>query len=160
MRKKDVSKLYDAELYQYRHEQDEKRFGEYMNQILALEEHEVYAKKNFLRHPWFKVCRDDSMKGRMDFPTREVKVGEDTCLVYDIPPERMQEALDKANPFKGEVFFPVQYYNFGKAIILYAFGYNFIVKSTFFETGETAFGWGLSREDLARIAEIEKKDRQ
>ena len=27
MRKKDVSKLYDAELYQYRHEQDEKRFG-------------------------------------------------------------------------------------------------------------------------------------
>ena len=72
----------------------------------------------------------------------------------------MQEALDKANPFKGEMFFPVQYHNFGKAIVLYAFGYNFIVKPNFFETGETAAGWGLSREELTRIAEIEKKDRQ
>ena len=158
MRKKDISELKDAELYRYRARRNEKRFGEYMDKLLALEDHEVHEKKNFLRQVWFKGIRDDSMKGRMDFPTREVKVGEDTCLVYDIPPERMQEALDKANPHKGEVFFPVEYYNYRKAIILYAFGYNFIVKPNFFETGEPAFGWGLSREELDRIREIEKRN--
>jgi hypothetical protein len=155
MRKKDVSKLKDADLYHYRHQQDEKRFGEYMNKILALEEHEVNEKKNYLRGHWFRI-RDESTKGLMDFPTHEVKVGEDTCLVYDIPPERMQEALDKANPFKGEIFFPVRYCNFGKALILYAFGYNFIVKPTFFTTGETAFGWGLMKEELTNISNMEK----
>ena len=156
MRKKDISKLRDAELYQYRHEQDEKLFGEYMNKLLALEEREVYEKKNYLRGHWFRI-RDESTKGLMDFPTHEVKVGEDTCLVYDIPPERMQEALDKANPYKGALFFPVRYCNFGKAVILYAFGYNFIVKPTFFTTGETADGWGLMEEELIMISNMEKE---
>ena len=65
MPKKDISKLKDAELYHYRHEQDEKLFGEYMKQRLALLEREVHEKKNYLRGEWFRT-RDDSMKGLMD----------------------------------------------------------------------------------------------
>ena len=86
MRKKDISELKDGELYHYRAMQNEKMFGEYMNKRFAILDHEINDKKNYLRDVWFRT-RDDNMKGLMDFPTREVNVGEDTCLVYEIPRE-------------------------------------------------------------------------
>ena len=153
MRKKEISELKDGELYHYRAMQNEKMFGEYMNKRLALLDHEIHDKKNYLRDVWFRT-RDDSMKGLMDFPTREVNVGEDTCLVYEIPPEKLQEALDKANPYKGDLFFPAKCYS--KAIIIYFHGYNFIVKPNFFETGETPENWGLCKEDFITFSNMEK----
>lgn len=147
-RKKKFSELTDADLYHYRCKQDEKLFGEYMKERFANIDHEIHDKKNYLRDVWFRT-RDDSMKGLMDFPTHEAVVGEDTCLVYDIPPERMQEALDKANPYKGELFFPVQYMNYSKAKILYVHGYNFIVHPCFFETGKPEI-WGMDGEMLRK----------
>lgn len=110
--KKNISELTDADLYHYRCKQDEKLFGEYMKEQFAVLGYEIHVKKNYLRDVWFRT-RDDSMKGLMDFPAHEIKVGEDSCLVYDIPPERMQEALNKANPYKGELFFPVQVEEYG-----------------------------------------------
>jgi hypothetical protein len=41
-------------------------------------------------------------------------------------------------------------------MILYVYGYNFIVKPDFLETGNTASGWGMTKEQLKRIKEIEK----
>ena len=142
------SELFDADLYHYRHRQDEKLYGEYMKAEFAILDHEIHDKKNYLRAGWFRT-RNDSMKGLMDFPTHEVTVGEDTCLVCEIPPKRLQEALDKANPYKGVLYFPAQCY--GNAVIIYFHGYTFILKPRFFETGETPEGWGVSKEDFIKM---------
>ena len=117
---------------------------------------EIIRRKNFLRLPHFRLFRDDSTKGKLDYPTHEIKVGDDTCLCYDIPADKMQEVLDTANPCKGDYFFPVEYRNYRYAMILYAYGHNYIVRPNFLETGETGWGWGMTKEELRRVKEIEK----
>lgn len=126
-----------------------KRIVKAQQKAFADYEREVYIEKNFLRKAFFRLYINDTTKGKMDFPTHEVTVGKDTCLVYDIPPERMQEALDRANHLKGDRYFPIRYKTeYKDAIIIYFNEHNFIVRPTFFEDGKTARGWGMSKEEF------------
>ena len=110
---------------------------------------EVYEEKNYLRQSFFQLFRDDTTKGKMDFPAHSVTVGKDTCFVYEIPPKKMQAALNRANHLKGDVFFPIRYRSeYKEAIILYFEGYNFIVRPSFFEDGKTSQGWGMNEAEL------------
>ena len=114
---------------------------------------------NYLRDYYFHFWRSDDCKGKLPFPAHEVQVGEDKCLVYDIPKERMQEALDMANPLKGIIQFPVnrkrrvlfsdddtKYWYFRQAFIIYYKRYNYIVPPTFFKDGATAEGWCIRKD--------------
>ena len=114
--------------------------------------HQIYASGNYLRLPHFKSIRYKDNQGKLSYPTHEVMVGEDKCLVYDIPREKMQDALDKANAFKGMRVYPVdkkrrvpltdgKYYYFRQAIIIYYKRHNYILPPMFFKTGETGGGW-------------------
>ena len=116
---------------------------------------ENHRKGNFLRSPSFLFFRDDNCRKKLPYPTHEVKVGEDKCLVYDIPKEKMQEVLDYVNPLKGQITFPIKSrkkvalssdnkkYCFGSAFIVYYKRHNYIVPPPFFVDGSTAMGWGI-----------------
>lgn len=112
----------------------------------------IYDSGNYLRLPHFRIVRYKDNQGKLPYPTHEVVVGEDKCLVYDIPRNMMQKALDKANAFKGLRIYPAnkkrrvpltdgKYYYFHQAIIIYFKRHNYILPPMFFETGETGGGW-------------------
>lgn len=111
-------------------------------------------KGNYLRLPYFASYEDTAPSGMLNFPTIVVTVGEDTCLLYDIPDERLQEVLDYVNPLKGVMSFPVnkckkvpfsdeKEHYFSEAKIIFYNGHNYIIPPTFFTMGTTAMGWGI-----------------
>ena len=122
--------------------------------------YEIWECGCYLRKAFFRLARRERNCHKLSYEAKEVKVGFDTCLVYDIPPEDMQSVLDELNPLGEDVSFPVnecnkipfmgetQYY-FRDAKIIYYDGCNFIVTPIFFSTGATIEGWGIRKNHLS-----------
>ena len=99
---------------------------------------------NYLRNPEFEI----DFAGRLDhtelpYEKKPLTVGEDVCMVYDIPESDMQKILNKVNPYgtkrqaddlmfdelKGECF------KWKQAIVLWYRNTNLLVSPFFVESG-------------------------
>lgn len=109
---------------------------------------------NYLRLPYFAAFRHEHAKGLLPYPTREIRVGDDTCLMYDIPRAELQGVLDKIWAWWGQSRFVVgksgvdpwtdgKRHRYSSAKVLYVNGYNYIVSPTFFKYGYGPNSWAI-----------------
>ena len=106
--------------------------------------------KNFLREPDFKFLSNERVSKKLPYPTHPLVVGEDTCEVYEIPRDELQNAIDIVNPFpnlplkitdRRHGFIADKNFTVSKCLIIRYKRKNFIVSPWFVENGETIMFW-------------------
>ena len=120
---------------------------------------------NFLRCAFIEL----QVAGYLDhtalpYPMKPLQVGEDVCMVYEIPQENMQEVLNKVHPHQGrknaeDLMFDIfngKTFRWKEAMVLWHKNTNLLVSPYFVESGTCFYDikkWhpGIEKNGFPRI---------
>lgn len=125
------------------------------------------SEKNYLRWSFIEL----QVAGYTDhiplpYPMKPLQVGEDMCMVYEIPEEDMQTVLNKVQAHHGrknaeDLMFDIfngKTFQWKEAMVLWHKNTNLLVSPYFVESGTCFFDiikWheGIKKNDFSRIVE-------